>query len=100
MIAQHLINLKESQRPENKMFIGKNERYTTAKGMETRKLTRPWDYCWFSNKPHIIELTVEEAIAKYPQYILWCYNNLSIKWSMHTIKLFNKYNQVDDFIEA
>ena len=77
--------LKRSHRPENKDFIGlPNERDTL---WETRKRTRPWDNCWFSNKPHIIKLTVEEAICQYPDYILWCYNNLSIKWSVHTIKL-------------
>ena len=81
----HLLKLKYDQRPSNKSFPSKpNERNTHG---ETRKRTRPWDQCWFSNKPHIISLTVEQAIVQYPDYILWCYTNLSIKWSTHTIKL-------------
>ena len=80
-----LIKLKQASRPNNKIFNGlPNERDTT---WETRQRTRPWDYCWFSNKPHIIVLTVEQALNKYPDYILWCYKKLSIKWSTHTIKL-------------
>jgi hypothetical protein len=80
-----LEQLKQSHRPENKRFDGKlNER---AVSYETRKRTRPWDNCWFSNKPHIINLTVEDAVRRYPDYILWCYDNLSIKWSVHTVRL-------------
>lgn len=80
-----LVKLKQSHRPESKRFEGKlNERSSTY---ETRKRTRPWDNCWFSNKPHIINLTVEEAVSRYPDYILWCYDNLSIKWSTHTVRL-------------
>lgn len=79
--------LKHSHRPENKSFPDMpNERKWTWND-ETRRRTRPWDQCWFSNKPHIISLTVEQAIVQYPDYILWCYTNLSIKWSTHTIKL-------------
>jgi hypothetical protein len=81
----HLLKLKYDQRPCNKSFPSKpNERNTEG---ETRKRTRPWDQCWFSNKPNIISLTVEQAVNQYPDYILWCYNNLSIKWSVHTIRL-------------
>jgi len=84
-----IVKLKRASLPDKQQFPGKlNERNTAD---EKRKLTRPWDNCWFSNKPHIIALTVEEAIEKYPDYILWCYKNLSIKWSTHTIKLFNKF---------
>ena len=77
--------MKLAHRPENKQFLEKpHERYC-----DKRKRTRPWDNCWFSNKPHIINLTVEQAIKKYPQYMLWCYTNLkNIQWSVHTIKMF------------
>ena len=81
---QMLYALKKSNRPEYKDFDNKphdNGNYGT------RRRTRPWDNCWFSNKPDIIKLTVEEAINKHPNYIYWCYKNLSIKWSVHTIKL-------------
>jgi hypothetical protein len=82
------VKLKRQSLPEKQQFPGKlNERNTVN---EKRKLTRPWDNCWFSNKPHIITLTVEDAIKKHPQYMLWCYKNLSIKWSTHTIKLFEQ----------
>lgn len=91
MIYSELITLKKSHRPDYKIFDGMpNERISVITRDETRRRTRPWDYCWFSNKPHIITLTVEEALNKYPSYILWCYDNLNIKWSTHTIKLFNK----------
>jgi hypothetical protein len=84
-----IVKLKRVSLPDKQKFPGKlNERNVSN---EKRKLTRPWDMCWFSNKPHIISLTVEEAIEKYPDYMLWCYKNLSIKWSTHTIKLFNKF---------
>jgi hypothetical protein len=75
---------KQSHRPENKKVYDKPN---DTGNYGTRRRTRPWDNCWFSNKPHIINLTVEEAICQYPDYILWCYKNLSIKWSVHTIKL-------------
>jgi len=80
--------LKDSHRPNQKSFYGQkpNEYYHASR----RVRTRPWDNCWFSNKPEIINLTVEEAINKHPKYMLWCYQNLNIKWSTHTIKLFDK----------
>lgn len=80
-----VVKLKKLSIPARNRFPGMpNERKATH---ETRKLTRPWDSCWFSNKPHIVHLTVEEAINKYPMYMRWCYKNLDIKWSTHTIKL-------------
>ena len=81
-----ILDLKTKQRPDDKKFVGKpNERRDANK----RVRTRPWDNCWFSNKPHIIALTIEEAIKRYPSYLVWCYTNLpAIKWSTHTIKLF------------
>lgn len=79
--------LKYSHRPEHKSFPDMpNERVWTWND-EKRRRTRPWDNCWFSNKPEIISLTVEEAVSKHPDYILWCYKNLDIKWSVHTIRL-------------
>tara|TARA_R110000868_G_scaffold356239_1_gene617789 strand:- start:82 stop:579 length:498 start_codon:yes stop_codon:yes gene_type:complete len=77
--------LKQKHRPENKEFLEKpHERLCGI-----RKRTRPWDNCWFSNKPNIINLTVEQAIIQHPQYMLWCYSNLTgISWSVHTIKIF------------
>lgn len=83
-----LMELKTRQRPDDKKFVGKpNERRDARK----RIRTRPWDNCWFSNKPYMIALTIEEAIKVDPRYLLWCYDNLeSIKWSTHTIKLFEK----------
>jgi len=91
MISTYLINLKNSHRPENKIFDGlPNERYS-ANMYENRRRTRPWDNCWFSNKPDVIVLTVEQAIRQYPDYMQWCYNNLEIKWSVHTIKLFKAH---------
>ena len=72
--------------PSNKYFPNMpNER--ELEEYQKRRRTRPWDNCWFSNKPHIIILTVEEALNKYPDYILWCYKKLKIEWSTHTIKL-------------
>lgn len=81
---RELYYYKQSHRPENKEF---NDKPHDTGWYGTRRRTRPWDNCWFSNKPHIINLTVEDAVKKYPDYILWCYNNLNIKWSVHTIKL-------------
>ena len=78
-------NLKESNRPENKAFYDK----PYDKGGNRRKATRPWDNCWFSNKPHIIKLTVVDAINGHPQYMLWCYANLKINWSVYTHRLFD-----------
>jgi hypothetical protein len=87
-----LMYLKQSNRPEKKLFTDMpNERDTVD---ELRRRTRPWDKCWFSNKPHIISLTVEEAVSQYPAYMLWCYNNLNIKWSVHTVKLFESIKPV------
>ena len=79
-----LIQLKRSHRPENKKVYDKP--HDTGE-YGTRRRTRPWDNCWFSNKPHIINLTVEDAVRRYPDYMLWCYKNLSIKWSVHTVRL-------------
>lgn len=81
----YIKSLKQSNRPENKVF---DKPYD--KGSSTRRATRPWDNCWFSNKPHIIALTVEQAISAYPQYMLWCYANLRINWSVYTHRLFDK----------
>ena len=78
---------KQSHRPENKKVYDKP--HDTGE-YGTRRRSRPWDNCWFSNKPHIISLTIEEAISKHPDYMLWCYKNLSIKWSVHTVRLFDK----------
>jgi hypothetical protein len=75
---------KQSHRPENKKVYDKPN---DTGNYGTRRRTRPWDNCWFSNKPNIISLTVEEAVNRYPDYILWCYKNLDIKWSVHTIRL-------------
>ena len=90
-LEHKLEELKDSQRPSEKKFPGKpNERNVEG---EYRLRTRPWDNCWFSRKPHIISLTVEQALNQYPNYILWCYKNLSIKWSVHTVKLIeNKFS--------
>jgi hypothetical protein len=83
----NIISLKEKHRPENKNFYGlPNEREI----VKARQRTRPWDNCWFSNKPHIINLTVEQAIKFYPSYMKWIYQNLSINWSTHTLKLLNQ----------
>jgi hypothetical protein len=82
-----LLEYKRSQRPENKDVYDK----PYDKGAHTRRATRPWDSCWFSNKPNIISLTVEEAIELHPQYMKWVYKNLtSIKWSVFTIRLLEK----------
>jgi hypothetical protein len=78
-----LVELKRSQRPEEKVFYDKP--YDT--GFYTRRRTRPWDNCWFSNKPQYIIRTVEEVFRINPSYILWCYNNLNVKWSEYTIKM-------------
>lgn len=49
-------------------------------------VTQLTDKCWFSKQPHIIILTVAEAIIKYPNYILWCYKNLNVRWAITTEK--------------
>jgi hypothetical protein len=82
-----LRQLKNAHRPENKKVYDKP--HDTGE-YGTRRRSRPWDNCWFSNKPHIISLTIEEAISKYPDYMKWCYKNLSIKWSVHTVRLFEQ----------
>lgn len=82
-----LLEYKRSHRPEKKRVYDK----PYDKGANTRRATRPWDLCWFSNKPNIISLTVEEAIKLHPQYMKWVYKNLtSIKWSVFTIRLLEK----------
>ena len=79
--------LKANNRPEQKEFPSMpNERYS-ANLYENRRRTRPWDNCWFSNKPEYIIRTVEDVFKMNPGYVLWCYNNLYIKWSQHTIKM-------------
>ena len=50
----------------------------------THFVTRLNNYCWFSKKPHITCLTVAEAMEKHPNYILWCFDNLHIRWSIKT----------------
>lgn len=82
---EEIRKMKRAQRPENKSFVDKPHERDSFGG--ERRSTRPWDNCWFSNKPHIINLTVEEAINQYPNYIMWCYKNLRIKWSVYTIRL-------------
>lgn len=80
-----IVRLKTKNRPENKEFFEK----PYERLCEKRKRTRPWDNCWFSNKPHIINLTVEQAIKQHPKYMLWCYENLKhIQWSVFTVKMF------------
>lgn len=86
MYTTPLQEFKQYHRPDDKKFYGKPNERTGYK----RVRTRPWDNCWFSNRPEIIILTVEEAINKHRSYMLWCYANLNIKWSVHTIKLFDK----------
>lgn len=86
MYTTPLQEYKQHHRPDDKKFVGKpNERECRR-----RVRTRPWDNCWFSNKPEVIMLTVEEAINKHLSYMLWCYANLNIKWSVHTVRLFDK----------
>ena len=88
---QDVQQLKDNHRPYMKSFKGKPNERTDC----IRRRTRPWDNCWFSNKPHIISLTVEQAIKAYPSYMLWCYSNLRINWSVHTIKLFDQIKPKD-----
>lgn len=84
MLQEQIQYLKDCHRPANKEFIEKPHEMYDA----TRVCTRPWDNCWFSNKPHIISLTLEQAIQKHPSYILWCYLNLTkIKWSVYSVRL-------------
>jgi hypothetical protein len=79
-----VLELKRHHMPHNKGFWDKPN---DTGNYGIRRRTRPWDNCWFSNKPHIIKLTVEQALNQYPDYILWCYKKLNIEWSTHTIKL-------------
>lgn len=83
---RELYYYKKSHRPENKKVYDK----PNDTGYGTRRRTRPWDKCWFSNRYDIIFLTVEQAVRQHPDYMLWCYKNLSIKWSVHTVRLFDK----------
>lgn len=53
-------------------------------------VTRLTDKCWFSKKPHINELTVQEAIIKYPNYMLWCRLNLRVRWAFKTREVLDK----------
>lgn len=86
-----IYKLKEIHKPYNKEFEGKKNESI----FRNRKRTRPWDNCWFSNKPEIIKLTVEEAIKRHPNYMLWCYANLSVDWSVYTIKMFDAIKPKD-----
>lgn len=43
--------------------------------------------CWFFKKPEFNSLTVQECIDKYPKNFIWAYENLSINWSEHIVKL-------------
>jgi hypothetical protein len=79
-----ILELQRSHRPEEKVFYDKPH----DTGYYTRRRTRPWDNCWFSKKPEYIVRTVEDVFKMNPGYLLWCYTNLNIKWSEHTIKLF------------
>ena len=82
-----LLQYKRSHRPEKKIVY--NKPYDN--GIGKRRVTRPWDNCWFSNKPDIISLTVEEAALKHPKYMKWVYQNLTrIKWSVFSIRILEK----------
>ena len=78
-----IARMKFAHLPCNKTFYDKPH----DTGMFTRRRTRPWDNCWFSNKPEIIVLTVEQAVKKHPQYMKWIYSNLSINWSVYSIQM-------------
>jgi hypothetical protein len=78
--------LKHRARPEFQYFEMKNDYSTNG----TRRRTRPWDKCWFSNKPSLINVTVEEACTLQPSYMKWVYCNLNIKWSVYTIEILKK----------
>ena len=81
-----LMYIKYKARPEFQEFDMKNDRGNYG----TRRRTRPWDKCWFSNKPQLINITVEEACNLYPSYMKLIYNNLNIKWSVYSIQIFEK----------
>lgn len=55
-------------------------------GIGKRNRTMLSHQCWFSNKPHIQALTVEQCIKKHPSYMLWVYEHLSINWSVYVIE--------------
>ena len=81
-----LMYIKHKARPEFQIFDMKNDKGNYG----TRRRTRPWDKCWFSNKPQLINITVEEACNLYPSYMKWIYRNLNIKWSVYTIEILKK----------
>lgn len=85
--TNNIYQLKESHKPERKDFYGKPH----EKLNYTRRATRPWDNCWFSNKPHVISLTVEQACIDHPSYMKWIYKNLTyINWSVYSIRILEK----------
>ena len=84
--AQDITYAKYMARPEFQYFEMKNDYSTNG----TRRRTRPWDKCWFSNKPSLINVTVEEACKLEPSYMKWIYRNLHIKWSVYTIEILKK----------
>jgi hypothetical protein len=87
-LVNQIKTTKVKARPERNRYEGKYERKDS---LWRRERTRPWDKCWFSNKPHIINLTVEEAANRYPDYMKWVYRNLrGIKWSVFTERLLMK----------
>ena len=83
----NISQLKESHKPERKDFYGKpHEKFNY-----TRRATRPWDNCWFSNKLDVISLTVEQACIAHPSYMKWIYKNLTyINWSVYSIRILEK----------
>ena len=82
--SQQIKALKSKHYPSKKVFYDK----PNDKGACTRRRTRPWDNCWFSNKPEIIILTVEQAIKQHPNYMRWIYKNLThINWSVYSIQM-------------
>ena len=91
LVFEDVQKLKDIHRPYMKTFEGKPH----EKQRGIRRRTRPWDNCWFSNKPHIISLTVEQAIKAHPSYMLWCYANLRINWSVYTIQMFDQIKPKD-----
>jgi hypothetical protein len=85
--TNNISQLKESHKPERKDFYGKpHEKFNY-----TRRATRPWDNCWFSNKLDVISLTVEQACIAHPSYMKWIYKNLTyINWSVYSIRILEK----------
>jgi hypothetical protein len=87
---QHLYKSKKKQRPENKVFDSMPNERDSSYGYK-RRCTRPWDNCWFSNKPDVICLTIEQACSYNPSYMKWIYKNLTyIKWSVYSIRILEK----------